>query len=105
MARVKQTARQSTGGKAPRAELARKSARKPSVGRGVLQEDRQRNLTSLAAFSQLQCTAITDDTDVESESGEEAPAEIMVLCLDIHPLVVGFLKLLGPGTIVSVNSL
>jgi hypothetical protein len=28
-----------------------------------------------------------------------------VLCSDVHPLVVGFLKLLGPGTIVSVNSL
>jgi hypothetical protein len=73
----------------PKAELARRSARKPSLGRGVVQEDRQRNLTSLAAFSQLRCTAIKNDTDDEYESGQDTPAEIMVLCSDIHPLCYG----------------
>jgi hypothetical protein len=105
MARVKQTARQLTEGKAPRAELARKAARKPSGGRGAAEENRQHNVASLAAFSQLRCTAIKVETDDDDESGDGNPAEIMVLCSDLHPFVVDFLKLLGPGTTVSVSIL
>jgi hypothetical protein len=45
MARTKQTARKSTGGKAPRKQLATKAARKsaPTTGKSFLLVDRSNN--------------------------------------------------------------
>jgi hypothetical protein len=91
MDRVKQTTRLSTGGKASRAELTRKAARKPSWGGGGWRLGRESTATScvnVAAFSQLRCLAIADDTDDDDESGDGASTEIMVLCSDLHPLVL-----------------
>lgn len=41
MARTKQTARKSTGGKAPRKRLAEKAARKPAKGGGFVKKPRR----------------------------------------------------------------
>merc|ERR1711870_208059 len=62
MARTKQTARKSTGGKAPRKQLATKAARKsaPSTG-GVKKPHRYRPGTvALRAFGQGNCTGFQD---------------------------------------------
>lgn len=59
MARTKQTARKSTGGKAPRKQLATKAARKsaPSTG-GVKKPHRYRYLEQFNLFSQHVCLHI-----------------------------------------------
>lgn len=43
MARTKQTARKSSGGKAPRKDLARKAARKEPVSSGAVKKPRRKN--------------------------------------------------------------
>jgi hypothetical protein len=104
VARVKQTARQSTREKAPRSELARKAARKPRGGPVTpsSSESAQRTLSSLSALSRDECSRLAE---FDEEASDGPALDLVVPCTEIHPLVVGFLKLLSPGTIVSVSTL
>jgi hypothetical protein len=89
MARTKQLARLSTGGKAPRNELARKAARIP---RGEAEEVVVR---SLAAHTRNRFLALPEKGSGEYEVAGER----------IHPVVRGFLKLLGRRAFVQVEDL
>jgi hypothetical protein len=89
MARTKQLARISTGGKAPRNDLARKAARIP---RGEAEEV---VVASLSAYTRNRFLAWPEKGSGEYEVAAER----------IHPTVRGFLKLLGRRVFVQVVDL
>jgi hypothetical protein len=83
MARTKQTARRSTGGRAPREDLARKAARDSGAG----------YIEYLAAFSSTSFRGLSKDKRSQYDIAPEI----------IHPTVRGFLKLLGTEAVSVAN--
>jgi len=96
MARVKQIARLSTGGKAPRAALAAKAARKSRPSRVSLPKYSQ-NIT----VEFLRAESRTEMVAIPPGSGDDYVLPVA----NVHPLIAGFLKLLGREVLVKASDL
>uniref|UniRef100_A0A8C9MV85 Histone H3 n=1 Tax=Serinus canaria TaxID=9135 RepID=A0A8C9MV85_SERCA len=83
MARTKQTARKSTGGKAPRKQLATKAARKsaPATG-GVKKPHRYRNRSSLSRQTQQPTTLSAETASAAGfiAAPPKSAASLLALC-------------------------
>jgi hypothetical protein len=100
MVRSKQTARQSTGGKAPRWDLMQLAARSPRNTCPTQSDTSGKVIEHLAVSSTMILTGLLKRRDYS-----ESEIEVTLPCHSIQPLVTGFLKLLGKDIFVPVQTL